>query len=257
MWDKGTHFNIQRAVLTLAAVCCLAPVAYLLFGSLRSGGGFSLSQFEDILLGTKEYFVWFWNSFKYTLAILVLGIPVSVLAAYGFSQYRFRGKDALFFLYMLLMLLPFQATAVSQYLTARTLGIVDTPWAVILPCAYGSFGTFLLTQFMRGIDGEILEAARIDGAGSLRILLRVVLPLCRPAVASLFILQLISCWSMVDQPLLFMRSEELLPLSLRLNGASFGQSAFAAGVVYAVLPALAYLYCQDALERGISLSSVK
>lgn len=257
MWDKGIRFTIQKLLLSLTALCCLAPVIYLLYSSLRGGEGFSLRQYEEILLNTKEFYTWFWNSFGYTLAILLLGIPISILAAYGFSMYRFPGRNGLFFLYIILMLLPFQATAVAQYLTIRALHILDTGWAVILPCGYSAFGTFLLTQFMRGIDPELLEAARIDGAGCLRTLWHLVLPLCRPAVISLFILQLISCWSMVDQPLLFLRSEQLLPLSLKLDSQSFGTAVFAAGVIYAIPPLLAYLACQEALEQGISLSSIK
>lgn len=257
MWDKGIRFRIQKMILSIVALCCLAPVVYLLYSSLRYGDGFSLRQYEQILLHTKEYFTWFWNSFGYTMAILLICIPISILAAYGFSQFRFRGRGALFFLYIILMLLPFQATAVSQYLTLQSLDLLDTAWAVILPCGYSAFGTFLLTQFMLSIDSEILEAARLDGVGGFRLLWHIILPLCKPAVVSLFILQLISCWSMVDQPVLFLTSENLLPLSLKLGSQSFGPSVFAGGVIYAVLPMLIYLYCQDALEKGISLSSIK
>ncbi len=113
------------------------------------------------------------------------------------------------------MLLPFQATSVPQYLTLDALDILDTGKAVILPCAYGAFGTFLLTQFMRGIDGEILEAARLDGVGNFSLLWRIVLPLCKPAVVSVLVLQFISFWSMVDQPVLFLQSEQLMPLSVK------------------------------------------
>ncbi len=257
MWDKGVHFTIQRILLSAAALCCLAPVVYLLYCSLRSFGGFSLEQYEEILFNTKEFFTWFWNSFGFSLLILLLGVPVSILAAYGFSQYDFRGKNGVFFLYMLLMLLPFQATVVAQYLTLRALKLLDSWSAVVLPCAYGAFGPFLLTQFMKGIDKEILEAARLDGVSLAQMMRHIILPLCKPAVISLVILQLISSWSMVDQPLLFLRSEYLLPLSLKLGNYTFGASVSTAGVIYAVLPLLAYLYCQDALEKGISLSSIK
>ena len=184
-------------------------------------------------------------------------MPVAVLAAYGLSLHRFPGRNALLFLYTLLMLLPFQATVVAQYLTLRALGLLDTPAAIILPCAFGAFGAFLLTQFMRGLDGEILEAARLDGAGWGKILLHIVCPLCKPAILSLVTLQAISCWSMVDQPVVFLRSEALLPLSQRLSGQTFGGAAFAAGILYAVVPMLLYLCCQKALEEGISLTSIQ
>ena len=253
MWNKGLGWKIQRAAVSAAAVACLVPAGVLLFGSLRVNGRFSLRQYEEILLGSKEFFAWFWNSAGYTAGILAL----CVLAAYGLSLHRFPGRNALLFLYTLLMLLPFQATVVAQYLTLRSLGLLDPPAAIILPCAFGAFGTFLLTQFMRGLDGEILEAARLDGAGGGRILLHIVCPLCKPAILSLVTLQAISCWSMVDQPVVFLRSEALLPLSQRLSGQTFGGAAFAAAILYAVVPMLLYLCCQKALEEGISLTSIQ
>ena len=255
MWGKGKRFWFQRVVLALIALCCLLPMIYLLYASLAGRDG--VSQYEKILLDSKEFYTWFWNSACYTALILLIHIPVSILAAYGLSQFRFPGRNVLFFLYMLLMLLPFQATSVPQYLTLDALDILDTGKAVILPCAYGAFGTFLLTQFMRGIDGEILEAARLDGVGNFSLLWRIVLPLCKPAVVSVLVLQFISFWSMVDQPVLFLQSEQLMPLSVKLSGQSFSWSASAAGVVSAAAPVLVYLYCQDALEQGIDLSSIK
>lgn len=257
MWDKGIRFALQRAAVSAAAIACLVPAGWLLMGSLRAEGTFSLAQYEEILLYTKEFFVWFWNSAGYTAGILALCVPAAVLAACGLSQHRFPGRDGLLFLYTLLMLLPFQATVVAQYLTLRFLGLLDTPAAIVLPCAFGAFGTFLLTQFMRGLDSEILEAARLDGGGWANILIHIICPLCRPAILSLAVLQAISSWSMVDQPVVFLRSEALLPLSQRLSGQTFGTSAFAAGVLYAVTPMLLYLCCQKALEEGISLTSIK
>lgn len=257
MWNKGTRFRVQRCMLNAAALCCLVPAVYLPFRSLRQGDVFSLRQFENVLLLTKAFFTWFWNSTGYTLVILAISLPVSVLAAYGFSQFSFPGKKSLYALYMILMLLPFQATVVPQYLTLNRMGLLDTQAAIILPCAYSAFGTFLMTQFLRGIDSEILEAARLDGAEIWRILWHILLPLCRSAILSVFILQLISCWSMIDQPLLFLRSEELLPLSLKLSSQSFGTNLFAAGLIYSLPPVILYLYCQDALEKGISLSSIR
>lgn len=257
MWDKGKRFVLQKILLCLVAFCALLPAIFLLWESVKIGKQFSLSQYETILLYTKKFFTWFWNSVLNTLIILAVYLPVSICAGYGFSQFEFRWKKGIFLLYIVIMILPFQATVVPQYLTLNTLGLLNTRTAVILPNIAGAFGPFLMTQFMKGIEPEILQAARIDGAGPIRILMHIVLPLCRPAIASLAILQFINCWSLIDQPLLFLKSEQLLPLSLELSSQSFGIAAFAAGVLYAVPPILAYLYCKDALEKGICLSSVK
>lgn len=254
MWNNGKSFFVQQLFLSVVALCCLLPMGYLLLSSVRDG---SFAQYEEILLHTKEFYSWFWNTVFYTLGILILGIPVSILAAYGFAHHDFHGKNAVFFLYVILMLIPFQAMVFAQYLTLRSMHLLNTWGAVVLPCAYSPFGTFLLTQFMKEVDRELLEAARMDGATTWQILRHIMLPLCRPAIVSLLVLQLISCWSMVDQPLLFLQSENLLPLSLKLSTQTFGRAASAAGVIYAVVPTLLYLRCQDALRRGISLSSIK
>lgn len=253
MWDKGTRFAVQRVFLSIAAICCLLPVVFLIWNAMQTGGTLSLGQFEEVLLYTWRFYVWLWNSAGYGAAILAIQIPVSILAAYGFSQFDFPGRRPLFFLYILLMLLPFQATVVSQYMILSALRLLDTRWAVILPNAFGAFGVFFLTQFMRGIDPEILQAARLDGAGQLSMLRYVILPLCKPAIAALALLGLISSWSLIDQPLLFLRSEQLLPLSLELGSQVFGSAAFAAGVIFAVPPVLACLSCRRALGEGIRL----
>lgn len=255
MWGKGKRFRFQQFLLSCIALCCLVPMVYLLILSFGSSGG--LSQYEQVLLGSREFYTWLWNSARYTGTILLWNIPVSILAAFGLSQFRFPGRKALLFLYMLLMLLPFQATSVPQYLTLNSLNMLDTSSAVVVPCAYSAFSAFLLTQFMTGIDKEILEAARLDGVGTFQLLRHIILPLCKPAILSAVVLQFISFWSMVDQPVLFLRAEQLMPLSVKLSGQAFGWTAFAAGVLYAVPPLLVYLYFQDALEQGINLSSIK
>lgn len=253
MWNKGPRFTFQRIALSLFAVLCLVPAVLLVLNSFTLFGRVCLAQYEDILLFRKEFYLWFWNSVGYTAAILVIHLPVSVLAAYGFTQYQFRGKKLLMGLYILFMLLPFQATVVSQYITLDAMSLLDTPLAIILPNAYNTFGAFLLTQFMRGIPPEVIQAARVEGANGRQIFFRIVLPLCRPAIVSLTVLQLFTCWSLIDQVLLFLRGSQLHNLALELTSTQFGTSASAAGVIYAVLPLLVYLYCKGSLQQGISL----
>lgn len=152
MWKKGVRFRLQKLGLNLLAACCLLPVIFLLANSLCVGGTVSLTQYEDILLYQRPFYVWFWNSAAYTASTLAVSLPVSVLAGYGFSQFSFPGRNFLLGFYVLLMLMPFQATVVSQYLTLNALGLLDTPWAVIWPNAFQTFGVFMMTQFMASID---------------------------------------------------------------------------------------------------------
>lgn len=257
MWSRGVSFKLQRFLLSVAAICCLLPTFFLIIKAFSANGHFSLQHFEAVLLYDWRFYVWLGNSVFYTATILLIHIPVSALAAYWFSQYYFRGRKALFFLYVLLMLLPFQSTVVSQYITLNAIGLLNTHWAVILPNAFGAFGVFLLTQFMRNIDRDILQAAHLDGANAGTTLQYIILPMCKPAIAALIVLQAISCWSLIDQPLLFLRSEDLLPLALELGSSVFGKDVFAAGVIFSVPPVLIYLFSREALEEGICLSNLK
>lgn len=257
MWDRGFKFHLQRLLLSVAAICCFLPVLFLFARACMIGERFTLRLFESVLLYDWRFYVWLGNSVFYTATILIINIPVSIFAAYGFSQHRFRGRKLLYFSYVLLMLLPFQATVVAQYITLDSLGLLNTRWAVILPNAFSAFGVFFLTQFMRGIDPEILQAAELDGASKREILWFIILPMCKSAIAALVVLQAISCWSLIDQPLLFLRSEELLPLALELSNSVFGEKAFAAGAVFAIPSILVYLFARESLEQGICLSNVK
>src|SRR5690606_1142775 len=119
----------------------------------------------------------FWNSVIYTFVIIGINIPLSLLAAYGFSRFEFKGKGFLYWLYIVLMLMPFQATMVAQYLTLKALSIIDSPKAVILPNIFSTFGAFLITQYMRGMNKEIYDAGKIDGLSEFKLFLKIVMPL--------------------------------------------------------------------------------
>ena len=235
MWKKGVRFRLQKLGLNLLAACCLLPVIFLLANSLCVGGTVSLTQYEDILLYQRPFYVWFWNSAAYTASTLAVSLPVSVLAGYGFSQFSFPGRNFLLGCYVLLMLMPFQATVVSQYLTLNALGLLDTPWAVIWPNAFQTFGVFMMTQFMASIDRELLQAARLDGAGH----------------GTLCFLIVLARWSRRVEPRLFLQHGALVPLALELNSQTFGSSAYAAGGIYAVPPVLAYGLCRKYLTQGV------
>ncbi len=249
--------TFKNVFIFLLAIFCLLPWAIMLIKSLQGpAGDFDLQQYGRALLQTERFFRGFWNSVIYTVVIIAINIPVSLLAAYGFTQFSFRGRDGVFWAYIVLMLMPFQATIVPQYLTLRALNILDTPQAVILPNAFSTFGTFLIAQYMRGIDKEIFDAARIDGHNELSLMLKIAMPLCRPILFALTTLLFINYWSMVEQPLIFLTNQQLLPLSVLLSGTGiFKKIAFACGIIFTILPLLLYFLSYEDLIQGIALSS--
>ena len=212
------------------------------------------AQYMTVLLRSPSYLLKFWNSVIYVVPIVVLQLFVALLAAYGFSRERSFVKEVIFFIYIILMLMPYQVTLVPNFLVSQTLHIVNTRWAIWLPGIFSPFAVFLLTKFMRRIPLGVLEAAKIDGAGEWQIFSQIAMPLCKGAIASVAILIFIDYWNMVEQPLVLLDDEDMHPLSVFLSKINSGEIslAFAVAVIYMVLPLLLFLYGEDYLVEGIT-----
>lgn len=253
MMKKAIFKNI---FIYFLAFFCLLPLVIMIFNSFRVTTGFGLEQYIKVLLQSELFMQGFWNSVLYTVIIICINVPISLLAAYGFTYFKFKGKLTLFWAYIVLMLMPFQATIVPQYLTLKTLGILDSAKAVILPNAFSTFGTFLIAQYMKGLDKEILEAGRMDGLNEFGLMVKLAMPICKPIFSALIVLLFINYWSMVEQPIIFLNNSNLLPLSVTLNESGvFRSIAFACGAIFTILPILLYLYSYDDLIKGIAVYS--
>ena len=135
----------------------------------------TLSQYAELLFDSPVYLNMFWNSVKITVPIVLGQIIVSTLAAYAFTVLKFKGKEVLFFLYIIVMLLPLQVTLMPNYIVADWFDITDSYLAIILPGIFNPFGVFLLRQFMKSMPDAYMEAAQIDGAGHGRIFLSIII----------------------------------------------------------------------------------
>lgn len=219
----------------------------------------SLRQYYKILIEQPQYLKLFLNSVKYSVGILLGQAVIIPMTAYGLSRFRFRGRDALFFLVLVLMLLPFQVTMAPSVMTLRALGILNTPWAVILPMWFSPFYLFLVRQFMLGLPNEILEAGQMDGAGTFRCLWQVVLPVCRPIIGASVALSFADCWNLVEQPLIYLTDSSQQPLSVMFNQINTDSAdvAFAGAALYILPMLLVYLYFQDDILLGVQLSELK
>lgn len=214
----------------------------------------SFSQYITVLFKSPEYLLKFWNSVILVVPIVVFQLFVAAGAAYGFTRYRGRIKEILFFIYIILMLMPYQVTLVPNYLVADWLHILDTNWAIWLPGIFSPFAVYLLTKYMRRIPISVMEAAQIDGAGEWQIFRRICLPLCKGAMCSIAILIFIDYWNMVEQPLILLSDQEKHPLSVFLSKINSGEIglAFAVATIYMVPPILVFLYGEDYLVEGIT-----
>jgi len=219
----------------------------------------TLLQYRQVLIESPIYLNMFWNSTAITAAVLLGTLVVSPAGAYAFTVLHFRGKEALFFAYVVVMLLPLQVTLMPNYIVANALHLQNSWLAIILPGIFSPFGVFILRQQMKTMSTEFIEAAQVDGAGHLRIFAQIVLPLVKSGMAALAILTFIEYWNLIDQAVIFITDADKQPMSLflaRVNTRQLGVS-FAAATFF-VLPALiVMLYGGDSLRDGIRLASVK
>lgn len=214
----------------------------------------TFAQYFTVLFKSPQYLLKFWNSIIYVVPIVVVQLGIATLAAYGFSRYDDKLKRAIFFAYIIMMLMPYQVTLVPNFLVSKALGIYGTRWSIWLPGFFSPFAVYLLTKFMRRIPTEVLEAASIDGADEWYIFSRINMPLCKGGIASIAILVFFDYWNMVEQPLILLGDPDLHPLSVFLSKINSGEIslAFAVAVIYLVPPLLIFLYGEDYLVEGIS-----
>ena len=220
----------------------------------------SFSQYFTVLLKSPDYLLKFWNSVILVVPIVLAQLMVASIAAYGFTRWRGRVRDGIFFAYVILMLMPYQVTLVPNYLVSDWLGILNTRWAIILPGAFAPFSVFLLTKFMRRIPKSLIESAKFDGAGEWQIFWNICLPQCRSALYSIAILVFIDYWNMVEQPLILLPNADMQPLSVYLSKINAGEIgvAFAVAVIYMIPGLLLFLHGEAYLVEGIAYSgSVK
>lgn len=226
---------------------------------------FNLQQYYSIIINKAQYFRYFLISVRVTLFIILGQVFVGILAAFAFAKIEFTGRNIIFMIYILAVLLPFQVTLVPNYLVfdkiqrLLSIKILDTHWAIILPGIFSSFGVFLLRQFIRGIPNEIIEAARIDGAGYIKILYKIVLPMLKPAIFTLIILTFIDNWNLIEQAVIFIDTPTKLPLSVFLENIYYKDfKVFYAGSVLYIVPALIiFIKGEKYLQEGLIIGGRK
>ncbi|BBH19168.1 sugar ABC transporter permease [Paenibacillus baekrokdamisoli] len=219
----------------------------------------SFHQYAEVLIHKPMFLQMFWNSVLMVTPIIAGQVLVASLAAYAFAKLRFKGRDKLFVIYLMTMLMPFQVTLVPNYIIAEKLGLINTTSAIILPGIFSAFGVFMLRQFMLHIPNSYLEAAKMDGAGHLRIFFNIIIPLIQPGIAALIVLLFVDNWNMVEQPLIFLEDSFKQPLSLYLSRINEGARgvAFAAAALYMAPMVLLFLYAESYFVEGIQLSGIK
>lgn len=220
----------------------------------------TLQHFVEVLLDSPEFFVMFWNSILITFGVLGGQFVAGTMAAWGFARYEFPCKRGIFLLYIVLMLLPFQVLMLSDYLLLDRLRLLDSLWAVILPGMFSTFPVFIMYRFFAEIPDSLIESARLDGAREWQLFWYLALPMGSSGIIAALVLGFLEYWSLIEQPLTFIKDKSKLPLSVFLPDLTMtGKAGFLFAVsVVTFLPAImVFMGGRDYLEQGIMAGAVK
>jgi multiple sugar transport system permease protein len=249
VWMVGTSFKTAQQALQLPVVWWPHP--------------FLWSNYPD-LFAALPYLRFFLNTFLYA-GVTIVGVLVSSsLVAYGFSRLRWPGRDAVFYVMLMTLILPFACTLIPLFVMYKRFGWIGTYLPLEVPTFFGSsvFSTFLLRQFFMTIPQSLSEAARIDGANEFYIYSRIILPLAKPALASVILFQFVYCWNDYLGPLVYISNQNSYPLSLGLalilGDYTTNWAWVMAGATAATAPiVLLFFLTQRTFIQGITVTGTK
>ncbi len=272
-----TRRKIGRAilwmVLFLVGITMILPFLWTLSASFKSNNEIFQVPFRWIpdelnwdnykeVWTEVPFFTYFLNTLKLSVIITAGQVVTCSLAAYSFSKMNYPGRDKIFLCYLATMMVPWHAIMIPQFIIVKNLGLYDTHWSLILLQLFSAFGVFLMRQYMMGVPRELSEAARIDGCGELAIYGRVIMPICRPAVATLIIFTFNSVWNDYMGPMIYLTSDRLKTIQIGL--ASFSSlyrtdyGPIMAGTICALIPmVLIFIFAQKYLIEGVAFSGLK
>lgn len=274
-WSSLAFAIFRHAVLGSGAILMLAPFALMVSISLKSPGEIFAPEFSWLPTDwailenygtafTRQPLARFvLNGFIITIAIFALQAVTAVPCAYALAKLRWRGRESVFLLVLLGLLIPPQVTAIPLYILLWKLGMLDSYAAIILPSGISVFGIFLMRQFFRSVPDDLIHAARLDGLGEFSLVWRIMLPTAIPALVAFGVLSFVWNWNEFFWPLIVVQNENLAPPPLGIvffanaeAGTAYGPLMAAATVVNAPL-VLAFLFAQRWFIDGVTMTSVK
>ena len=275
---KKREFSITLVKTLLIAVFALAfllPLIWMVTSSLKNT--------NEVFAGNWQWLPreWKWGNYAAvwtdpdvsmfkaylnTAFITVIGtvvqLIISSMAAYAFAKVRFQGKQVVFVLFLATMMMPTEVTIVPRFILFKTVGLYNNLWAIILPHFFNATAIFLLRQFYIGLPDDLMEAAKIDGAGHLRIFGQILLPLTKASLISLMVLSFISCWNEYMAPLIFLIKKPLYTISQVIRWYMLDDlqryDLNMAAATSAIIPVvILFIFCQRYFVEGIATSGVK
>ena len=219
----------------------------------------TLSGYYELLFAGGTYLGMFWNSLYIATSVAIGNAVVGLIVGYALAKTHFRGRNKLLFIYILVMMMPYQVTLLPNFMIIKKLGIFNTVWALILPGIFSPFGVFMLTQFMRLMPNEVVDAAKMETNSALKVLAYVVAPIAFPGLVALFVMSFADAWNMVEQPLIMLRDTWRYPLSLALNDMHGNDNvivSFSGAVLYMLPVILLFRLFEEELIQGMSVAKL-
>lgn len=273
---RAMFLTIQSVFLVVIALIILVPLVAIFAGTFQDGGDimrnglrldvdlreFSFDNYVMLFTDSGLYFRWFANSVGLTVVQVAGTLLVSSFVAYGFAMYDFTGKNAAFIAVLLLMTVPFEIMMLPLYVMVNDLGLADTYAVIVVPFLAASVTIFFFRQYFLGIPKELLEAGRVDGVTEFGIFFRVVMPISKPALAAMGILNGMITWNNFLWPLLVLRSAEKFTLPIGLNTllTPYGNNyeLLIIGSFFSLLPVLVLFLCfQRFFVAGMTAGALK
>ena len=264
---------VLYAIIIFASLSMIIPLLWMVSASFKSEAeifSFPIKWIPSTFHWSNYIKVWsdipfptyYLNTIKIAVITTILQIVTCSLAAYAFAKVRFPERDKLFFLYIATMMIPYQVMMIPQFMLIKEIGLMNTHWALILLGAFSPFGVFLFRQFFMAIPEELSEAARIDGLSEFGIYLKIILPLTRPAIASLVIFTFMHSWNDFLAPLIYLNTDKLFTLQLGMQHFQMEYTTeygpLMAAAVSAIVPTIIiYFLAQDHFIEGIAAGAVK
>jgi arabinosaccharide transport system permease protein len=276
--QKGTIATIATfLVLTLVCIFALVPFYFMLVSSFKSGtelvrnginldfpiAKFTWNGYRSLFTNRDGiYFLWFKNSFLITLFQTACALFFSAMVGYGLAVYRFKGRNLIFVMVLVVMMVPIEILILPLYQLITNMRLIDTYAGVVLPFAVPPTAVFFFRQYALGLPKELLDSGRIDGCTEIGIYFKIMMPLMKPAFGAMFILQAMFSWNSFVWPLIALRTDQklTLPIGLASLMTPYGNNydMLMPGAVLSVIPVvIIFLLNQKAFISGLTIGAIK
>ncbi len=268
---RGASRVVVPLLLALATLVTLFPFYAMLVMSFKPASGLTFPEAllptglttdgYEVVVASNDLLRWVFNTLVYSVVSVVLVLLLASMAGYAFAKKRFPGRNAIFWSFLAMLMVPYHITLIPTFVMLSKVDGVNTYWGLIVPTLANAQATFLMRQFIAGIPDALIDAARVDGASDLRIFVQLILPLCRPILATLGLFVFLWHWNDFLWPLVIGQDPEMRTLTTGIAGLmreAQPLNVTLAGSVVALAPIfLAYLFAQRHFTEGVAMTGVK